>query len=86
MLSGKEASLLLETSRIFNLSKQPMESGSSTKILAETLSSSRFSSPATESGRTCSSNALRLINQLITKINRLISLFHIIPIYCTPEH
>lgn len=53
MLSGKAVSLLLETSRVFNFSNNPMESGKASNILDERFSSSRFSRPAIESGIDC---------------------------------
>lgn len=50
MLSGKATSLLLETSRVFKLSNNPMDSGKDVNMLDDRFNSSRFSSPAIESG------------------------------------
>lgn len=52
MESGKALNLLPETSRIFRLSNNPIESGSVSRRFEARLSSSRFTNPAIESGIT----------------------------------
>lgn len=53
MVSGRATSLFPETLRNFNFCNNPIESGSISKRLDAALSSSRFSSPAMESGMNC---------------------------------
>jgi hypothetical protein len=63
MLSGRDLSLLPETSRIFRLERSPMESGRAIKALEARRSSSRCSSPPMASGTACDPQQKLLVKQ-----------------------